>query len=375
MFDKILNNSFDSFLIIASRVKKAYKKKALELHPDRNYGNVEASTKLFAEIQSAYEILSDPQERAWYDAHRDRITRNNQNATGDQFCYNTRMTTTDDILGLFSKLHPRMGFTVSGTDFFRVAQEAFDQLAREEALASQWDNLDPVDYPSFGDTDDDFDQVVRPFYLAWGSFSTAKSFIWRNVYRYSEAPDRRVRRLMEKENKKLRDEAIREFNDAVRSLVAFVKKRDPRYKANAQSEAQRQQMLRNTTAAQAARSRAANQAALQRHVTPDWARTEGAEEDSNSNSESVREVFECVPCHKTFKSEGQLEAHERSKKHLKLVKQLCREMKVENDGLERALKGENDKVLHSMSGDSKESESCFTGASTQCQNSGSVHES
>lgn len=45
-----------------SRIKKAYKRKALELHPDRNYNDTERATKLFAEVQAAYEILSDPQE-------------------------------------------------------------------------------------------------------------------------------------------------------------------------------------------------------------------------------------------------------------------------------------------------------------------------
>jgi DnaJ family protein A protein 5 len=66
------------------RIKKAYRKKALELHPDRNYGNVENATKKFAEVQSAYEILSDPQERAWYDSHRDAILRN-QDMQGDEY--------------------------------------------------------------------------------------------------------------------------------------------------------------------------------------------------------------------------------------------------------------------------------------------------
>lgn len=30
-------------------------------------------TKLFREVQSAYDVLMDPQERAWYDKHKDAI--------------------------------------------------------------------------------------------------------------------------------------------------------------------------------------------------------------------------------------------------------------------------------------------------------------
>ena len=54
-------------------IKKAYRRKALELRPVRNYGDVESATRLLAEIQSAYEVLSDPKERAWYDFYRDTL--------------------------------------------------------------------------------------------------------------------------------------------------------------------------------------------------------------------------------------------------------------------------------------------------------------
>lgn len=47
-------------------------------------------------------------------------------------------------------------------------------------------------------------------------FSTAKSFSWRDQWKYSDAPDRRVKRAMEKENKRARDAGRREFNDTVR---------------------------------------------------------------------------------------------------------------------------------------------------------------
>ncbi|EQL28523.1 DnaJ like subfamily A member 5 [Blastomyces dermatitidis ATCC 26199] len=318
-------------------IKKAYKKKALEHHPDRNYGNVEASTAIFAEIQAAYEVLSDPQERAWYDSHRDAILAGHNGPAAAQYSHNIKMTTADDITQLIMKFNPRMDFSDAPSGFFGGLRETFEQLAEEEALACQWGDLEPVDYPSFGHKDDDYDSI-RPFYSIWSGFATKKSFLWKDVYRYSEAPDRRVRRLMEKENKRLRDEGIREFNDAVRSLVAFVKKRDPRFKATVQNEAERQKSLRDAAAAQAARSRAANEAKLHNQQIPEWARSEETEEEMfSSSSESVieQDYFECVVCRKTFKSEKQFDAHERSKKHIKAVKQLRWEMRAEDKHIQQ----------------------------------------
>ena len=57
------------------RLKRAYRRKALELHPDRNYGREAAATAEFADIQAAYDVLSDAHERAWYDAHERDILR------------------------------------------------------------------------------------------------------------------------------------------------------------------------------------------------------------------------------------------------------------------------------------------------------------
>ncbi len=44
----------------AEEIKKAYRKKALQFHPDKNPGNAEAEEK-FKEVQKAYEIIQ--QER------------------------------------------------------------------------------------------------------------------------------------------------------------------------------------------------------------------------------------------------------------------------------------------------------------------------
>jgi len=50
----------------AAEIKKAFRKKAMDLHPDRNSDKPDAEEK-FKEINEAYDVLKDDQKKAAYD--------------------------------------------------------------------------------------------------------------------------------------------------------------------------------------------------------------------------------------------------------------------------------------------------------------------
>ena len=65
------------------------------------------------------------------------------------------------------------------------------------------------------------------FYGYWQSYYTSKTYEWEDKFDLRDAPNRRVQRAMEKENKKAREAVKRERNETIRvshwlvSSVAF----------------------------------------------------------------------------------------------------------------------------------------------------------
>lgn len=165
-------------------------------------------------------------------------------------------------------------------------------------------------------------------------FATSKSFAWCDEYNPASAPNRKVRRLMEDDNKKKRNKARKEFNETVRALAAFVRKRDKRAVAAAAAAAAKRAAAAEAEAQRRAAdkaARAARAAAFREQIEHEGGsgagdgaggnggRGEGGETESEEEEEEELILLECVACNKRFRSEAAFANHERSRKHSEAV--------------------------------------------------------
>lgn len=106
-----------------AQIKRAYRKLALQYHPDKNKGDEEATTK-FAEINNAYEILSDPDKRKTYDRHGEEGLKQQQQGGGG-----------GGAQDIFSQFFGGGGF--GGFGGFGGREEEEDQTVKGETLEVQ----------------------------------------------------------------------------------------------------------------------------------------------------------------------------------------------------------------------------------------------
>lgn len=323
-------------------IRSAYKKMALQLHPDKlvqsGLSQAEATAK-FQELAQAYEVLSDPRERAWYDSHRSQILFADPNSAD---------TVPDSVIpNLFSFFSNTVysGYSDKGKGFYKVYSDVFNKIYANEinfATKLRLGSDSVREAPAMGNLDCPYAQVTA-FYGHWLGFSTVMDFCWVDMYDAMAGPNRKSRRVMEEENKKLRKKAKREYNDTVRGLAEFVKKRDKRVidmmvKRNLEMEKKREEDRE--------RKKRLEKERLERAMAyeePEWTRV--VEEDEEEVDEKAFEEVDekrkkneetelyCALCGKKFKSEKQWKNHEQSKKHREKVAEF-RDSIEDEDSLE-----------------------------------------
>ncbi|XP_058761436.1 DNAJ protein JJJ1 homolog [Vicia villosa] len=301
-------------------IRSGYRKLALQRHPDKlvksGLSQAEATAQ-FQELQHAYEVLSDPKERAWYDSHRSQILFSDPNSQTN--------SVVPDLFSFFSNT-VYSSYSDTGKGFYKVYSDVFDKiLANEINFARKLGlGVDSVrQAPLMGNLDSPYTQVTA-FYGYWLGFSTVMDFCWADEYDAMAGPNRKSRRLMEEENNKVRRKAKREYNDTVRRLADFVKKRDKRVidmkvKKNLEMEKKKEEEKEKKRKLEMEKQKRA-----MAYEEPDWAKVDDEEVEDLFEGDEFEEKrdekeFYCVLCGKKFKSEKQWKNHEQSKKHKEKV--------------------------------------------------------
>jgi len=221
------------------------------------------------------------------------------------------------------------GFGDNEGGFFRVYETVFRTLAEEEVRFGSGKS----ELPIFGNSVSDY-SIVRQFYSFWGAFVTTKSFSWKDTYKASDLPNRQIRRLAEKENKKERDKAKRQFNEVVKRLVALVKRQDPRValknasllrEKEEKEKKEREEKERRATEREKERA-LARELEKVRLEALDF--EEMGVEVSEEEEKETSNDFYCAACSKVFRSEKQLHNHEKSKKHKINIQQLRKQVSL-----------------------------------------------
>ncbi|XP_052138484.1 DNAJ protein JJJ1 homolog [Oryza glaberrima] len=338
-------------------IKLAFRRLALSLHPDKQPpgSDVAAATAAFQELQHAHSVLSDPHERSYYDSHRSQILFSDHHPSSGPGrgggVASASASPVPDLFAFFSS-SAFSGFSDSGRGFYKVYGDVFDRVFAQELAYARRMGM-PADAvptpPVIGNLDSPHAQVAA-FYSYWLGFSTAMDFGWAAEWDAARGESRRVRRLMEEDNKKATRKARREYNDAVRGLAAFCKKRDKRVVDMALKKKGEEEKRKAEEAARKKEEERRRKEQAMAYQEPEWARVDEDEavvfeddEEEETRAKRKEELY-CVACNKKFKSDKQWKNHEQSKKHRDKVSELRMVFEEEEEALKDAEEEEPEEV-------------------------------
>ncbi|KAJ3424762.1 DNAj [Anaeramoeba flamelloides] len=317
-------------------IKKSYRKLVVKHHPDKvkEESLKKQAVENFKKIHNAYQVLSDPDAREFYDKHRDEILKG---VDPEDF---GKETTGIQIWTYFKSTCFKGFDNEDPKGFWGVYSHLFATLDQEEEAEEKIDEYH-YDMPKFGNNESDEEEVLE-FYRIWSKFTTKKTFVWVEPFDLSESTSRDHKRWMLKHNKKKRQLARKVFNEKVRALVTIVKKRDPRI-----SRIQKNEILKKQEQMKEQRINQKKMKKISKEIYQKELEKETNELDSRFSKMTVEELSlyneyqqkeqklqqkktqkkqnkYCPICKKSFRSENQWINHLRSKKHKSNVSDLMK---------------------------------------------------
>jgi DnaJ family protein C protein 2 len=233
-------------------IRKAYRKAALEHHPDKKRAASQGDLKKlheneerFKAIQDAYETLSDPSKRREFDSL-------------DPF---------DDSLP-------------DGAACGESPEEFIRQFSAAFARNSKWSVKQPV--APFPESLDAADEVVDRFYSFWFSFKSWREFPHPDEEDVEQAESRYERRWIEKHNAKLREEGRKAEVRRMNEFVDLAHRLDPRMRARREREREERERAKAEKALEKKKREEAEEA---RRVEEERQRQEAEEQEKQAKKQ------------------------------------------------------------------------------------------
>ncbi|KAG5350707.1 hypothetical protein C0989_009601 [Termitomyces sp. Mn162] len=245
------------------QIKKAYRQRCLEHHPDKNINDPDAARR-FARVQEAYE------RRSIYDENRAQKEFAPRSSPPTQDAPRSSTPKDDAIsqMGLLEFLFALLTgllclvFNWLWKPWYKSFRKRYDFQTYVEKAHANANVLDPgislqdiLDFETSIDDwkwDPQFARVLRnvgeaeKFYAYWSHFETLKSFEWIQVR--AEPGEVSNANRIKRRNKVAQEEARKRYNQAIRMLVRGLFEHDPRRMIHLARVAEKARWLASQTA-------------------------------------------------------------------------------------------------------------------------------